>query len=193
VKKNFISSTNVSDLIRTALRKAGYGWRPYVLRSYFDTQLMLAESKGCCIRDYRTFWMGHKGDIEHTYTTNKGKLSPDVIEDMRSSYKRSQELLQTETATPKEMEIKNLFKKELLKVSGFTDEEAEEFMAKNPPDEEFNRAIRERLSGRLANGDCLKKQKVVSLAELGQYLERGWEFVTQLPENKVIIYFSESS
>jgi len=31
--------------------------RAYVLRSYFDTQLMLAESKGLVIRDYRQFWM----------------------------------------------------------------------------------------------------------------------------------------
>jgi len=25
---------------------------------------MLAESKGLVLRDYRQFWMGHKGDIE---------------------------------------------------------------------------------------------------------------------------------
>jgi len=55
----------------------------YVLRSYFDTQLMLAESKGLVLRDYRTFWMGHKGDIENRYTTNKQRLPEEVIEDMR--------------------------------------------------------------------------------------------------------------
>jgi hypothetical protein len=30
--------------------------------------------------------MGHKGDIEHTYTTNKGVLPPNVVEDMREAY-----------------------------------------------------------------------------------------------------------
>ena len=28
---------------------------PYVLRAYFDTQLMLAESKGLVLEDYRSF------------------------------------------------------------------------------------------------------------------------------------------
>ena len=72
--KPFIRSVNISDAIRAALRKAGFPWRPYVLRSYFDTQLMLAESKGLIIRGYRQFFMGHKGDIENTYTTNKCRL-----------------------------------------------------------------------------------------------------------------------
>jgi DNA modification methylase len=63
--KRFISTTYIGDTIRKAIRKAGFSWQPYVLRSYFDTQLMLAESKGHLLRDYRTLWMGHKGDIEH--------------------------------------------------------------------------------------------------------------------------------
>jgi hypothetical protein len=66
-----------------------------VLRSYFDTQLMLAESKGLMLRDYRQFWMWHKGDIENRYTTNKQRLPEDVIEDMREAYRKSQEYLQT--------------------------------------------------------------------------------------------------
>jgi hypothetical protein len=32
---------------------------------------MIAESDGLILRDYRSFWMGHKVDIEHTYTVNK--------------------------------------------------------------------------------------------------------------------------
>jgi integrase len=62
-QKPFIRSVNIGDMMRLAIRSAGFPWRPYVLRSYFDTQLMLAESKGLVLRDYRQFWMGHKGDI----------------------------------------------------------------------------------------------------------------------------------
>lgn len=72
--KPFIRSGNIGDAMRNAIRTAGFCWRPYVLRSYFDTQLMLAESKGLVLRDYRQFWMGHKGDIENRYTTNKQRL-----------------------------------------------------------------------------------------------------------------------
>lgn len=50
--KPFIKATNIGDVIRQVIRKAGFNWRPYVLRAYFDTQLMLAESKGLVIRDY---------------------------------------------------------------------------------------------------------------------------------------------
>jgi hypothetical protein len=57
--------------------------------------LLLAESKVPVLRDYRQFWMGHKGDIENRYTTNKQKLPESVIEDMREAYRRSQEYLQT--------------------------------------------------------------------------------------------------
>ena len=77
--KPFIRATNIGDAIRKSVRKAGFSWRPYVLRSYFDTQLMLAESKGLVLRDYRQFWMGHKGDIENRYTTNKQRLPESVI------------------------------------------------------------------------------------------------------------------
>jgi hypothetical protein len=72
--KPFIRANNIGDIIRGAMRTGGFAWRPYVLRSYFDTQLMLAESKGLVLRDYRQFWMGHKGDIENRYTTNKQRL-----------------------------------------------------------------------------------------------------------------------
>jgi site-specific recombinase XerD len=67
-----ISTINIGDIIRQAIRKAGFEWRPYVLRHYFDTQLLLAESKGLVIRDYRVFWMGHKGDIETNTPTGTG-------------------------------------------------------------------------------------------------------------------------
>ena len=57
--------------------------RPYVLRAYFDTQLLLAESKGRMTHAYRQFFMGHKGDIEAKYTTNKHRLADELVSDMR--------------------------------------------------------------------------------------------------------------
>jgi DNA modification methylase len=71
--KRFISTTYIGDTIRKAIRKAGFSWQPYVLRSYFDTQLMLAESKGHLLRDYRTLWMGQT--IAHYGWATKAILS----------------------------------------------------------------------------------------------------------------------
>ena len=121
--KKFIRTTNVGDMIRVAIRRADFRWRPYVLRARFDTQLLLAESKGNIVRDFRTFFMGHVGDIESRYTTGKHRLPQDLIDDMRASYQRSQGFLQTIEPEMKEDDFKLMFKKELLLVSGFAEEE----------------------------------------------------------------------
>lgn len=46
-----ISTPKVGALIRKAIRDAGFLWRPYVLRRYFDTRMMLAENEGQMLRD----------------------------------------------------------------------------------------------------------------------------------------------
>jgi hypothetical protein len=183
--KPFIRSTNIGDMIRAAIRKAGFQWRPYVLRSYFDTQLMLAESKGLVLRDYRQFWMGHKGDIENRYTTNKCKLPESVIEDMREAYRRSQEYLQTtKPQTSKESLIQE-FRRQLLLVAGFSQEEVGQINIAGLSDEEFQELVSRRLLGN-RSGDC-GVQKVVGLNELEKYLESGWEYVATLPNQKVVV------
>ena len=151
--KPFIRTVNIGDTIRNAIRKAGFSWRPYVLRAYFDTQLMLAESKGLVLRDYRQFWMGHKGDIENRYTTNKCRLPESVIEDMRESYKKSQEFLQTTKPEIGREKLAEEFRKQLLLVAGFTSEEISKLNITGLTDEEFQRIVRKRLLGD-RNEDC---------------------------------------
>ena len=184
-KKPFIRSVNIGDMIREAIRRAGFGWRPYVLRAYFDTQLMLAESKGLVLRDYRQFWMGHKGDIENRYTTNKCRLPESVIEDMREAYKRSQEYLQTTKPETGRERLIEEFRKQLLVVAGFSQDEIDRIDVTGLTDEEFQDLVRKRLLGR-SDEDC-GTQKVVSLDELEEYLENGWEYVATLPNKKVIV------
>ena len=89
------STKTVTTEIRKAIRSAGFNWRPYIFRAYFDTQLLLAESKGKITHSYRQFFMGHKGDMEARYTVNKGRLPESMIEDMRSSYGASENILMT--------------------------------------------------------------------------------------------------
>jgi len=184
-EKTFIRAVNISDLIRSAIRGAGLPWRPYVLRSYFDTQLMLAESKGLVLRDYRTFWMGHKGDIENRYTTNKNRLPESVIEDMREAYKRSQDYLQTTKGEIGEEKIKEAFKKQLMAVAGFSEEEVAKYDLANMSDEELHNLIRQRLLGVMANNG--NRQRVIPLADVEKYLSEGWEYVTALPNERAVI------
>jgi len=58
-----IGSNNVGDLMRKAIRAAGFQWRPYILRRYFDTRLMVAESEGLVIRDWRVFGWATRGTL----------------------------------------------------------------------------------------------------------------------------------
>jgi integrase len=184
--KPFIRAGNIGDLIRGAIRTAGFRWRPYVLRSYFDTQLMLAESKGLVMRDYRQFWMGHRGDIENRYTTNKCRLPENVIEDMREAYRRSQEfLLTTKAVETSEEKLTRAFRKQLLLVAGFKQEEVDKMDLHSISDEELQETVRKKLLG-IEAGDCTK-EKAVSTREVNKYLAQGWEYVANLPNKKVII------
>ena len=183
--KPFIRSTNVGDVIRDGIRKAGFPWRPYVLRSYFDTEMMLAESKGLVLRDYRQFWMGHKGDIEHRYTLNKGRLPEEVVEDLRGAYRRSQEYLQTgRSESDSEERLRDSFRKQLLLIAGFTSEEVKR-MDRSMDDASFQETVRRRLVGQ--SGDGGGSQRVVSVGDVDVFLSRRWGYVASLPGDKIIL------
>ena len=96
--KTFLATGRISDDIRNTFRPR-FTWRPYVLRAYFDTQLLMAESRGKIAHDFRVFFMGHKGSMEAKYTTNKGMLPVALVEEMRQAFRRSEELLDLELWT----------------------------------------------------------------------------------------------
>jgi len=91
----FLSTSGVTKEIRKFL------WtqvklRPYVLRSYFDTNLELAERNGRITLSDRKFFMGRADDIDRRYTTGKARLPEDVIEAMRKAYADSSGFLTTD-------------------------------------------------------------------------------------------------
>ena len=95
--KAFLPTRQISKEIRNTFRPR-FQWRPYVLRAYFDTELLIAESKGKIAHDFRVFFMGHKGSMEARYTTNKGMLPEILVREMRDAFKRSEEFLDLETS-----------------------------------------------------------------------------------------------
>ena len=185
-QKPFIRTVNIGDMMRLAIRSAGLPWRPYVLRCYFDTMLMLAESKGYVLRDYRGFWMGHKGDIENRYTTNKQRLPESVVEDMRAAYARSEEFLQTKiNEETSEEKLKGSFRRQLLLVAGFSQKDLDKMDAASMSDEELQSLVRKKLLG--LQGSNGGSQKVISVVEANDYLAKGWEYVAKISDNQVII------
>jgi hypothetical protein len=154
--------------------------------------LMLAESKGCVLRDYRQFWMGHKGDIENRYTTNKQRLPESVVEDMRAAYARSEEFLQTKAKEEtSEEKLRGSFMKQLLLVAGYKQEEIDKMDLISMEDEEIQGIVRKRLLGvQTLNG---VKQKVIGVSEANDYLAQGWEYVAKLPDNHIVIKLNSAS
>jgi hypothetical protein len=140
----FIHTNNIGDMIRAPIRKAGFPWRPYVLRAYFDTQMMIAESKGLILRDYRAFFMGHKGDIENHYTTNKGKLPDSVIEDMRQAYKRASQYLVTVRSKDESVNLLKDFKEGLLLSKRVTPQEIKKIDVLSMSNEEFFKLLNQK-------------------------------------------------
>ena len=186
-QKDFIRSVNVGDAIRAAIRKSGFSWRPYVLRAYFDTQLMLVESKGLVLRDYRAFWMGHTGDIENRYTTNKQRLPDEVVDSMRDAYLKSLPYLETTRNENQPSEtIKEEFRKQLLLlVAGFKNEEMAKIPFASMSDDEFQTIVRQRLLGAMVSNG--QKQRVIPLDDIEDSISQGWEFMAALPNDKAIM------
>lgn len=91
-----IVTTVVSRDIRKAMRPV-YSYRPYVLRSYFSTRLLMAVSDKVLDNNYRVYWMGHKGEMAARYSSNKAILPDDLVESMREAYQRSRRYLLGDT------------------------------------------------------------------------------------------------
>lgn len=190
----FIRTVKLGDLIRTSMRKAGVWKRPYVLRCYAETQLIIAESKGKISHPYLQFVAGHKGDIESRYSTNKGRLPPDMIEDMRQAYKECEPFLSTvaqpleQSSIIKEAKIealksiaKNLLGIDVLEVKIAKERELEKELNIDEEIELFENEIKKMREGER------DPQVIVEEEELENHLAEGWRFVSVLPSQRILI------
>ncbi len=184
-KKRFLSTTKIRDSVRHSLRAAGIQNRPYVLRAYFNTQLQIAESKGKMISSYRKFFFGHKGDMEARYSTAKGILTDEMMNDMREAYRRSQAFLQTTASAPDEDDRKLEFRRGMLEMSGLTDDEINSMDLEKMSQEDIWEHIRKKLQGMMLNN--ASGQKVISSREIEKYINDGWEYLNEIPGNKAIV------
>lgn len=212
----FITTKNVTREIREAIRPR-FNWRPYVLRAYFDTQLLVAENHGKISHAYRQFFMGHKGDMDARYTTNKGRLPEEVKEDMRGSFKKCEDYLSTRPTSREEdpamTTIRTMVESGVLDLSKAN---VKEYILKKLGIEDMKlriakmkrdglseeEAISSAICGELgikpmkieasktkSNGD---PKMIVNEQDLSRYLEDGWEFQTTLPSGKILIRKDEA-
>ena len=183
-----LRTANLADVIRRPIRRAGFKWRPYVLRRYFDTRMMMAEMDGLIIRDFRVFWMGHKGDIEHTYTLNK-RLPDDVINRMRSAYAKASDkhVITLNAGNGNVDAVKSQMNLQFLMVANYSREEIEAMnidLASLTP-EDIEKLAEDKRNQKLEANK--KNQKVIPADSVEDWISKGWEFVTTLPNDRVIV------
>ncbi|HEY1198828.1 MAG TPA: site-specific integrase [Thermoplasmata archaeon] len=189
VRKRFIKTSKISESIRSAIDRSGFDARPYVLRAYFDSQLLIAESKGKLAHDYRVFWMGHKGSIEARYTTNKGRLPVEMIEDMRAAYREWERFI---SAIPQvavnRVENLEVVLSELLKAKGVPDEQIQEALAGRLTPEQVHDLVRNTSQADVPEPAVTPgTQRVVNVTEVDAWIEKGWKFVSPLNGSKAVL------
>ena len=130
--------------------------------------------------------MGHKGDIEARYSTNKTRLPPAMVEEMREAYRKASNLMQTISAdSPSEDQMKKAVKEQFLLVAGFNKEEVENMNLAEMSDEALQSKVRQKLLGVMSNNGS--RQKVISINDVKSYLNQGFEYVAPLPNNEAIV------
>jgi hypothetical protein len=194
IESQFMTTRNVSRIIRETMRPR-FKWRPYVLRAYFDTQMLLAESHGKVSHLYRVFSMGHKGDIEARYSTNKGRLPQNLIEDMRSAFAASSEYLETiprPERDKKEMLLEmwkaqaKMYGIDPIKVKIEKEKELGEELSLDKELELLTTEIKQITMPQLTNTKPYQS-KIISEKELVPYMEDGWDIVRELSDGRFLI------
>jgi len=190
-----MTTRNVSRIIREAMRPR-FKWRPYVLRAYFDTQMLLAESHGKIAHPYRVFFMGHKGDIEARYTTNKGILPKNLVEDMRRAFKESSEYLETtpRSETDKKEMLLEMWREQArmyginpMKVKIEKERELGKKLSPEGEQELLTTEIRKLTIPQMTNNGKPYQSKIIDEKELVSYVEEGWEIIRDLSNKKFLV------
>jgi len=166
-------------------------------------QLLLAESNGRISHPYRQFFMGHKGDIEARYTTNKGRLTTEMIEDMRRAYLASDIFLTTQQVSSDDSKLKELLLqqwRQQAKMYGIDPMkvkfEKEREVGELGPDDEIKELqmeiVKRTAPHTLPNGSSYTNQngsehKIVNEKKLVEFLNKGWELVKEINGNKFLI------
>lgn len=191
--RGFLTTKAVVHEIRGALHASvppGVTWRPYVLRSYCSTRLLLAEGQGRMSRDLREAILGHDGGIASRYNVGK-RWGEELLTEARREYANASEFL--ETNAPSRANMAAEFRRTLLDVAGLSAEDAAEHMSDS--NEDILALLRAKMLEGQADvagtprgkGGGRRVQKPVPLAEAESLLAAGWTFVANFGTDRVLL------
>ena len=180
----FLHRTNVQEALRLRMRVVGIRDSSYILRSYFDNRMLLAESHGVPAL-YREFWMGHKGGMQMKYALRKEQLPADVVDDMRNSYRKALPYLETTRPMTTEDPIAPMMGLLLQHLAGYSAEQVEQLDFKGKSQAELLALLPP--PGSQPQESAARSQKVVGGLELEQALLSGWLYKASLPDGRAIV------
>lgn len=198
--KGFLSTKAIVEEVRSTLKATvpeGVTWRPYVLRSYCSTRLLLAEGQGKISRDLRESILGHDGGIASRYNVGK-RWGEELLLEARREYGNASEFLETTPQSRTNVAVE--FRRTLLDVAGLSAEETTRHMTDSS--DELIAILRAKLLGGdtpnttpvVPNGGSTpptpgvrKQQKAVSLKDAEQLLSEGWTFVTKFGPDRILL------
>lgn len=186
----FLSEKGFSQEIRIALRKTqpeGVRWRPYVLRSFASSQLMLAENAGLITRDAREFMLGHVADIGRRYNIGKGRVRSDLENDVREMYTRaSDRFLRVLTISERGVDYRPILRV-LLSGAGYT--KAQIDAMGDLSEERVIEAIRAKRNEtvQVEAPKPGENAKVVPVSDLDRYLSAGWKPISAAGSDRFVI------
>ena len=146
-KKKFVCTNAILRGIKISFIKAGINKRPYVLRRYFASKMLLGEYEGIMPHSFSQFMMGHKGEMMDQYTLHKGLLTVQ-IDNIKEAYRKCYKYIQTGTSL----------------------EELEETNARLEKVEAKNETLEEMLLEKLKKSSEREKQMQKQIDELKQEL-----------------------
>jgi hypothetical protein len=183
-----VRTINVGDSIRKAIREAGYSWRPYVLRRYFESRMQMAEADHLVIQSWINFWSGWKGDISSVYTTRKA-LPEDLIEKMRDAYAKAADkyLVTSKRESVSQDMMVATFNRQFLTMAGYSEKEIAQFgdLSKLSAQDVQDLIQKKSMKALGLNGNG--HQKIVPIGEVKNWILEGWEFVQQLPSGEAVV------
>jgi integrase len=184
----FITTKALVLPIRRAIktvRPGGRTFRPYALRAFFSTQLLIAETRGACVRDGREELMGHDLGVSGRYNLAK-KLNAETLEELRGMYERSLPFLTDSGASPATSN-EEVFR---LILTEFFNYDPADLAKAGPltPDRVRELAdLRRKSEAESQVGAAPGSQRVVEISAVESYIAKGWKFIAPLNGSKAIL------
>jgi hypothetical protein len=108
-----------------------------------------------------------------------------MLEGMRESSKKCTTYLETRAFEASESDVKTYLQQQLLLAVGYKRDEIDHMQLDEMDNEAFQKLLRDKVTGAMTGNGS--KQRLVNIDEIGNYLERGYEFQASLPNGRAVM------